>query len=246
MAMGHHWTANTLTEHLLGELNQDRNALGGTYPTRLLNLVTESYQWLWQKQEWKFRRVRTTLSVSAETAALPADFEKFDAKWLESNNRNGPVRLTEDIETFESWRRLNTDNTGQPCIGLVEQTSLTDVSKILRVSPVPAQTYTYVLVYLRIAPDITGDSTVYWPSIMHDLWHALAKARAQRGFRRDDAWKESWAFFKSMFDDARNKNDESMRSSTPAIVDGYGDMAGFPSSGFESPTDMTIENLLPD
>lgn len=248
MAMGNVWTADTLAAHLVGELNQDRNAAGGLTPDRLLNLIFESYQWLWQSWPWKFRRVRYTLTIAAaaETTALPADFEKVDSKWLESNDRHGALAFTEDVEEFETLRRLRgTTNTGTPNAALIEQVSLTSALKQVRVSPIPAQQYTYVMVYLRIAPDIEHDGTVYWPTIMHNLWHALAKAKTQRGFRRDDAWKESWAYYKTLENHAHSENDEHMRSSTPVIRDGYGDIQSLPSVASLYGWASDSENLIP-
>lgn len=49
------WTPNTLAAQILGELNQDRNADGGTIPTRLLNCVMEAYEQLWETRDWTFR-----------------------------------------------------------------------------------------------------------------------------------------------------------------------------------------------
>lgn len=46
------WSVDTLKNQILGELNQDRNASGGSVPDRLENLVKEALRYVWMVQDW--------------------------------------------------------------------------------------------------------------------------------------------------------------------------------------------------
>jgi len=218
------WTRSTLASHIVGELNQDRSAAGGTVPARLTNIVHESFQELWNEDDWLFKRVTATLTLTADTATadLPDAFEKLDPKWLHENNDHGTLYFTDDAHPFEDRVFLNTDDTGNPVIARI-QPKTSETSKYVwqvEVTPTPDQGMTYRYVYLRQAPAIDDDTVILWPNVFHQGWHFLSLARCQRAFEPGDAWKETYAAYMHWLERAKTQNNETLRASTPSIRDG--------------------------
>lgn len=233
------WTPTTLKAQIVGELNQARNAAGGTVPTRLANIITEAYEHIWYVQDWYFRRRRGTLTLAAddETEAMPTDFDKFDQKWLEENNDHGRLFITTDPQQF-SDRLVELDaGSGTPRIAIVEPSVSEGAWAVqMRLAPACSKAFEYYYYYLVTAPAVGATATPLWPTPFNRLWHDLSLARAQRAFRRDDVWRETWAAFAGGMDHARSQNNETVSSSTPAIRDGYGDVGAMLSSQYSRRT----------
>ena len=229
------WDWDTLTAQIVGELNQDRSAAGGTVPDRLGTIVHESYEELWEEHDWLFKRVTATLALTAATATadMPDTFEKLDPKWLHENNDRGPLYFTDEAHPFEDQRYNDKDITGDPIIARI-QPKTSEVTKYVwqvEVTPTPAAGMTYRYVYLRYAPPIDGATVILWPQPFHRGWHLLALARCQRSFKPDESWQETFAAYMHLLTRLKRQNDETMRSSTPYIYDGNGYLGDVASSG---------------
>lgn len=226
------WTPDTLEAQLMGELVGDRNATGGAVPTRLANIVQSAYERIWSGHDWNFRRVSATLSlaVTENTFALPAAFDKLDARWLDENNRRGRVAFTTDLAVFQQAQHQYGSTTGVPALAIVLPTVTEGLYRWqVHLTPTANGTYTYTYWYLRHPPAVAGAAVPLWPASFSALWHDLALARAQRAFRRDDTWKESFAAFRDALAQAISVNDEQLVSDTAAIPDATGDLANLPS-----------------
>lgn len=57
------WTVTTLTNHLLGELNLDRNAAGGSVPDRAKDIVRRCCTDLWDYYDWRHRIRKLDLGI---------------------------------------------------------------------------------------------------------------------------------------------------------------------------------------
>ena len=228
------WTLTTLNAQIVGELNQDRSAAGGTVPDRLSNIVHESYETVWDEHDWLFKRVPATLALVANTATadLPEAFAKLDPKWIYENNDRGPLFFTDEAHPFEDRVFHDTDTTGDPVLARI-QPKTSDTDKFLwqvRVTPVPSAAMTYRYVYLRYAPAITTTTAILWPQPFHRLWHDLALARCQRAFEVGDDWIETFAAYKHGLGNAKRQNDETLRASTPRIRDSNNDRGNVASA----------------
>ena len=226
------WTVTTLVAQILGELNQDRNA-DGTAPTRLLNLVREAYDSLWTRHSWSFRRDTTNIT-GADATDLPSDFDKLVNRVAPETSGKGLLQITDDEDTFLAEFNKNINRTDCPEWGIVRPKGM--VSSVFRyelaMTPSPDTAYTFSLVYLTSVPALADGGDAQWPLPFHMLWHNLAMARALRAFRRNDDWKEAFAFFNSELKQMIEEND---RSVTPGVIpmeDGYHDLAALTSGHF--------------
>ena len=220
------WTLATLEAQIVGELNQERNAAGGTVPARLGNIVHESFEDLWEEHDWLFKRVAATLTLTADTATadLPDLFEKLDPKWIHENNDKGPLYFSDEAHPFEDQRYLDKDITGYPAIARIRP-KITETTKYVwevEVTPTPIDGMTYRYVYLQYAMKLDSTTVVLWPQPFHRGWHHLALARCQRAFVRDNRWQETYAAYMHWLTRAKTQNDETLRASTPYIYDGNG------------------------
>lgn len=230
------YTPSSLAEHLLGELNVDRNAHGGTVPDRMEKVVQEAYEHLWECHDWLFRRTRDTVTLTAGTATadLPSDFVKFDTRWMTENNQRGSCLFTDDETTFEQWRDQYASNTSRPVIGIVEPDRTGETyASVIRFAPTPSEAFEYTIIYICEAPAVTSSSTPMWPKAFFEGWKRLARYKAIAAFRRDkNAWEGPYRMWLAWLNRAMEQNNETMATSTPAIRDGYGDVGNLMSSHF--------------
>ena len=227
------WTRTTLATHIVGSLNTDSNAAGGTVPDRLVNIVNRAYYDVWDAHDWMFRKVSATLTLvkSTATAVLPDDYAKLDMMWLKENNAKGALKFTQDTQMFESQRDLQTNSPGTPWLALLE-TKTAETSKHVwqvRVLPLPESGFTYPYVYLRDAPVLELTAIVLWPRPFFRGWELLATWRAEKAFRDDKAWKDTKGDWLDWLADAVSDKDEAMRSDVALINDGNGDFAALGS-----------------
>ena len=223
------WTPTTLATDLMGLLNRSPNATGGSVSARLLRIVTDAYEDLWEMHEWQFRKVLATLTTVADTATadLPADFEKLDQDWLHENNDRGPLLFTANQQRFEDWRYLNGDQGDVPTIAFIKaKTSLTTsyLSEVL-FTPTPNAEYTYPYFYLRFAPTLAATSSPVWPRVFNRGWKYLATSRARKSMEAGKAWEADEAIWQDWLANAKVNNNEVKSSNTAVIGDGYGDLA---------------------
>ena len=228
------WTPETLETQILGELNQHRNAAGGTVPARIINVVQEAYEAVWEEHEWPFRQRRTDLATVASNAVaqLPTDFQKLAILWSNDTDENGRVRFTEDMQLFEQVRADLLDAEQFPRIGLIERDTTTTATyrMSVRFAPTPDAVYTLPLVYFCFAPTLETDESPLWPPPFNRGWAMLARARALRAFRGNEAWKEPMAAYQNWLEKAKSVDSETMESGTPAADDGYGDVRSMMSN----------------
>jgi len=231
----HTWTITSLTAHLVGQLNFDPNAAGGTVPARMTNIVTRAYYDVWEASDWMFRKKLATLTLTASTVAadLAADFAKLDMQWLKENNHEGVLKFTQNVQYFQDRLDLQSDTPGTPCIALLEPDT-SDTEKFawrIRVYPTPDKAYTYPYVYLRTAPDLAVGGVVLWPRPFYRGWELLAHYRVARAFKTDDSWKDIKADYKFWKADAISDKDEAMRADV-SDIDSNGDLAALASSNW--------------
>jgi len=234
------WTPTTLGDHIRGVMAKDYDAAGGAVPPRLTDTILAAYRDLWERHEWRFRRRRATLTLVAGTATadLPADFEKFDLKWLRENNKHGSMKFTGDEQAFHDAQANSGSTSGQPSVAVVEPIEdLTDgYSEILRVSPTPSSAFIYPYLYLCYAPTLALDASPLWPQPFHSGWFWLCKARCYYDYRRDEekAWQGPYKQFLDWLATAKDKNNEWMVSDTPLVRDEHRDIEHLASTNWLS------------
>lgn len=228
------WTKTTLAAQLVGELNIARNAAGGTVPDRVTNIISECYTRLWERFPWKYRRRLATLTLAAgvSSAQMPENFDKLDQDWVQSNNRKGPLRFTDDVQVFSDTLYQANSGNGTPRLALVvPDTSVTTYYAMkVMVDRAPAEQFTYPYWYLCLAPALDATAYPLWPRQFMGIWHDYATFRLQRAFQGGDEWKETYGAFKVAVAEAIDENNETLKNSTEAIQDFYGDLNALPST----------------
>lgn len=227
------WTRTTLAKHIVGSLNTEISAAGGTVPARLVNIVNRAYYDVWDAHDFMFRKKSATLTIVVDTAVadLPSDYAKLDMKWLKENNARGALQFTQDTQWFESQRDLQTNSPGTPWLALLE-TKTSETTKHVwqvRVLPLPEAGFTYPYIYLRSAPVLELTNIVLWPRPFYRGWELLATWRAEKAFRDDKAWKDTKDDYGQWLADAISDKDEAMRSDVALINDTDGDFAALGS-----------------
>ena len=232
------WTRASLAEQLQGELPKARNAAGGSVPDRLANIIYESFGFLWEYHDWVFRRrvMSITLASGEETWAPTdddyTDFEKVDHNAPPETSGDRPLEITNDVARFQAVRSawLNAERTvqsGEPEIALIEpDTSQSTYRVQFRFAPKADGVYVYRVYYIATAPALGTTEVPKWPTSMFRLWHLDSKWRAQQAFYPGrDTWKSTYRHLAGRLEHAKSQNDEHMRTSTPRLHDGYGDLA---------------------
>lgn len=228
------WTKTTLAAQLVGELNIARNAAGGTVPDRVTNIISECYTRLWERFPWKYRRRLATLTIAAgaSSAQLPENFDKLDQDWVQANNRNGPLRFTDDVQVFSDTVYQANSATGIPRLAMISpDTTITSYYAMkVAVDRTTSVEFTYPYWYLCLAPLLAATDYPLWPRQFMGIWHDYATFRLQRAFRGGDEWKETYGAFKVAVEEAIQENNETLKNSTEAIQDAYGDLIALPST----------------
>ena len=238
------WTRTTLAEQLQGELSGARAAGGASVPDRLDNIVYESFGYVWECHDWICRRRLMSVELaSGEETWTPnddsyTDFEKIDHNWLIETAGKLPIEFTTDVGKFEAIRAqwVNASRTlqaGEPEIAYIEpDTAESNYRVMFRFAPKADGAYIYRAYYMATAPALTATQTPKWPTSMFRLWHIHAKFSAQSAFfPNDNKWESTYRHFAGLLAQAKEQNDEHLRTSTPRTHDGYGDNIGLATMG---------------
>ncbi len=239
---GHTWTKTTLAAQIVGELNIQRNAAGGSVPDRLGNIILECFDDLYEREDWIFRRradTTTLVMVANDTKyTAPTDFGKLDPRWLGETSKESWLQFTDDEQFFARFQYDDIDRTGRPRLALIrplitegEGEAADTYGYEFLITPTPDKSYNYPLVYLCTVPTLGATDIPVWPTKFHRLWHHYALARAMRHFRRDpEAWKEAWAFSQAEIKQAVKQNNETLVNRPTEARDHYQDHAMLTSS----------------
>ena len=241
------WTDNSLAAHLVGEVDVDRNAAGGSVPTRFLNLVVEAGMELWDSTDWVFRYTVGSLVTVASQAyvQMPDDFGELAQENLRCSTAATVLRVVTDPVYWRAAadQYLSTD-TSEPVLGcIIRDASATENwrSKIL-LAPTPAAIYTYPYMYMIANPWTAGDLADHdaypiWPDTFFVGWRLLAKYKIERAWGKKDEADESRKEFDRWMDKQKSENNEMLSRDNQRIQDGYRDhlrfasLCGLPSAG---------------
>lgn len=223
------WTLEGMTRQVCIELlnakTKDTVAVASkrTLLAMVGNIVSDAYTNIWSMHPWQFRRKRTTLTATADTAvlALPSDFERMDDRWMQDEEDQGQFELTIDVERFELYRRAHDDDTGVPLLALIETDE--EGGWQLRFTPPPDSADEYVIVYLCIVDPLAIDDSPAWPDSFNKGWQSLARLEAHRRFGSTRGAEIASKEFKEWYSIAISQNDRPLVRSQPIERDAYGD-----------------------
>ena len=250
------YSCNSLVDQLIGELNQDRNASGGSVPNRLLNIVKESLRHVWSKRDWVWMLRRGTLTVTegTGTADLPGDFREMRSWVLKDEDEDTILKLTANPARWEELRGEYKDTEeGSPEVGcIMQKTSETDKVEfeVILLPPLPNKDRSYRFVYTRLCPiDLAADHDDYkaagdaipMPEAFHELWHLHALWRAQRRFGKSELAKETKEDFDGCYEDVVKENNELLTTDPSVTRDGYNDLGALPGGGTGGPSQPRLD-----
>lgn len=230
------WTTNTLALHLLGAVNQDRNA-SGSIANKHKQLIRESGYSLWMIRDWSFRTKIGTLTTAAGQAyaALATDFAEFRSRYLretpdDTNDTATRIRLTGNIKDVLGIRdRRKATDTAVPLIGcpLMDTSALTFAVR-LELAPTPDAIRTYRYAYVLANPwthaSLGDDDSPVWPVPFNEGWRLGALWRIQHAQPANDAWKDTKRLYDEWLQDAITENDEFLTDYLERLEDGYDDL----------------------
>lgn len=234
-AGGPGWTRTSLGLHLLGSTNQDRNASGGAIPDRLDRLVYEAYKQLWTMEDWLFRlrRVDLTLTIGTVTKALPADFDKFSARWVRDSAQLARFRITDDLNAFDHVAWANATRTGPPEMGFIEETTVDSAhALLLRVTPIPDAAHVLPICYLCTPPALDAAAAALWRPAFDEGWFRLAKMKVQQDFDRNPLWETTYRWFMAWHEQQAGQIERPFADTSTDIQDDYGDLDSLASATY--------------
>ncbi len=234
------WSVDSLSAQLLGELNQDRNAIAAA-PDRLKAIVVEALGELWDEYDWAFQQRQGTieLSADADSADLPADFSQMLSWVLQDPDKGETVRVVKDVKR---WLRIkqgySSDDTGSPTLAVILRDTSDSNNFLWKIHfEIKAdQAYSYPFLYKALCPlDLSSDHADYkgssdvipMPRALHHLWHLNARWRAQSEFRTDDEWVRTHRLYQQMLLRAKTEADRPAEVMDPT-QDGYMDWDATP------------------
>ncbi len=231
------WSVDTLTEHLLGFVSQDRNAAGGSVPDRATDIVRNELRAVWEAQDWVFRAKAEdlTVAVDATTITLPDDYAKSISASARDVDEARVLRFTGNMArwvVFDSqWKGADREH---PILANVVWNDSATSNWIANISPASDRALTLPFGYLRRVPvDLPGahddhrsDSEVVdMPNKFTELWELRAKWRIFEAFQRDDreAIADAKADYRREIKAAIEQHNETTKQEVDVIADGYGD-----------------------
>jgi len=226
------WSVITLTDQLRSEIDVNPDAAGGTIPDRLAKLVRQKGIWLFNHQDWLFRKQPATLTVPVGSAdiAMPDDFKKLDGDQMRLNDTSPYTLLwTEDPSAWQRAKDLAGHSASNiPRVALVYYTGGAWKAKLWPANDT-ARTYDYW--YLKANPwagsspiaDNISLSPTYWPEDFDEGWYLLCAYTIYSRFRADDSWKGYKSEFTNWLKDHEAQNNETISSGLEPIRDVMGD-----------------------
>ncbi len=151
-------TANEIISSVLKRVGNETISVEAQYA--FADIVTR----LCEDYRWPFLRATATGSITAgdDSVALPATFgdlwSKFSAKLVDSTSGQFIPLKSMSVEEYDTLE--DPDGEGQPTHIIIDFSDLT-----FRVYPLPAQTYTYAIIYRTIPARISDyDAAVSFPN----------------------------------------------------------------------------------
>ena len=247
-------SVDTLANELLGELNQDRNASGGSVPDRLTNIVRAELRIAWNIEEWLFRRREGSLSIDADAteATLPGDFEKIDSAYLKDRAEPGWLRFTDNAtEALEEESAWGTTDTAHPYLALIVRDFADPDALAWKVKLIPKSdaAYTKPFFYFTACPvDLpttgygegeaeahpdrkTDADIIIMPEQFQEGWHLRAARAAHTKFGDKDKAKDYGTLYDKWEQRAREEWLEKIANQPARIRDGHGDLNALPGVG---------------
>lgn len=247
------WSIDTLAAQLIGELNQDRNASGGSVPDRLGNIVREDLRAHWTLEEWIFRRREGSLSIAADAteAELPVDFEKIDSAYLKDRDEAGWLRFTDNAaEALEEESCWQADDTDHPHLAVIVRDFADPDALAWKVKLIPKSdaAYTKPFFYFTLCPidlPTTGYGVgetdphpdyklaadlIVMPEEFHRGWHLRAAATAHSKFGDKDKAKDYRAQYAAWEKFAREELKEKIANQAARVRDAHGDLNALPGA----------------
>lgn len=239
------WTATTLAAHLRGTVDSDADAGGGSVPDRIMALVVETGQRLWNHKDWVFRRKRGTLTTAdgTETYDAPADFGELDQRVMhDSDETLTGLRFTENAEEFQrvadNYDSSDATQEGAPRIALVSRDWDEDAwAWHFVLCPVPDKVYVYPYWYVMTDPwqagTMANDTTaLVWPDTFNEGWRRLASAAVLEMYGHLDRANQAGRQFNTWLEKQIGESNETITTGgSEFITDGYNDLGNLRSSG---------------
>ncbi len=192
------WSVDSLTEHLLGFVSQDRNAAGGSVPDRATDIVRNELRAVWEAQDWVFRGKVDDLTVAtnAATITLPDDYAKSVSGSARDVDHQQTLRFTGNVARWVRFdSRWRATEKRRPILANVVWDDSEESNWIANISPASDRSMTLPFAYLRRVPvDLDSghadhradDEVVAMPNKFSELWKLRATWRIFEAFQRDD------------------------------------------------------------
>ena len=238
------WTTDSLTAHLLAELNRRRSTTGSN-PDRLEDIVREAGAWLWNSTDWRFRRKTANLTTVADTATvdMPNDFGEMDHRWLRDSTYDFGLRFTEQVQFYQAFaNRYTSTDTGVPRVAVIVQdmAETTTFKWHFLLTPTPDAAYVYPYWYLQLDPwteqinassSFADSSSPVWPSTFDEGWRLRAKLNAEQSFYPEGKrMAPTMTLWNQWYAAQVAENNETLSRGMERIRDGYGDLDRTPSA----------------
>lgn len=226
------WSVITLADQIRSEMDANADAAGGNIPDRIAKIVREKGKWLFDKQDWLFRKAPGTLTVAAGATEvdMPSDFKELDSTTMRVSNEDSYKLLwTEDPSAWQEAKdAIGHTATGTPRIALLYYTGGAWKAKIWPESNA-ARTYDYW--YIKASPwsgatpiaDNITVSPTYWPEDFDDGWYALCAYHIYSRFRSDTSWQGFKSEFEHWLKSHESENNETIGSGLEPLCDAMRD-----------------------
>jgi len=169
------------------------------------------YQTVISYNDWSFITVLATRATVANTYkyALPLDFRKRHALWMDTGNSNSrkldPLNLLQFVEKYPRLESL----------AAAEPIHYTTYGNVLIIAPKPSSIWTFQLVYTYNPPNLTVGQTPIIPERWYNCLRLGLRAKAYdsiREFEKGKAHMEKFdGYLKLMQKDDKEEGDDDLR-----------------------------------
>lgn len=163
------------------------NIGGSSVDTRLTSILQNSFEDIWNNENFTFRSKDLTLTTVANVATvdLPADYAAPKAYLIELNGNNAVTFMPE-----EDWyRRDRTAASNVPSYYRIKYNSTSQKYQI-EFHPTPAAVYTFNFSYHASAPTLVAGDEMPIPNDFQRAVEALFYVRAYKEYNRGNIFGE--------------------------------------------------------
>lgn len=140
------------------------------------------------------RQDYVSASVSTEALALPSDFERVRAIYLDDAPRISLIQVTlDDLRDFYS-----ASDTGRP-------THYAISGGTLYLGPIPSQSYTLKMHYIQSVPALSDSQTTNWLLTAHSDLYRAGSLHEAFSFTKDEERASYWAQKRDQIIDSINR-----------------------------------------